>query len=330
MYKVIGGDQKQYGPVTAEEVQHWIADGRLNAQSLAWAEGATDWKPLGSFPEFADALRVKATLQPPPGATLPPGMAEAYGAETLSRPSQVHIGSCLERSWALVTGNFGLLFGTTCIVWAISFGCNLIPLGVGSFAYWLLRGVLYGGMYLVFLKRIRGEDVSIGTLFSGFETGFVQLFLTGVVSGILSMLAMFCCLILPGIYLVVAWIFSPALVADKRLEFWSGMELSRKIVTRIWFQIFGLMLVASLPMIITGLLAGTKVAIAIAPIIEKAVRAGQPDPVMLRAAIEQIIATSGWMFIVTNVVFVLNYPFLIGALAHAYEDLFGPRRAPSA
>src|SRR4051812_45327690 len=98
MYKIIGGDQKQYGPVSAEEVGRWITDGRLNAQSLAWAEGTADWKILGSFPEFAEALRVKATLQPPPGAALPPGMAEAYTAEILSRPAEVHIGSCIERS----------------------------------------------------------------------------------------------------------------------------------------------------------------------------------------------------------------------------------------
>ncbi len=329
MYKVIGGDQKQYGPVTAEEVRQWIADGRLNAQSLAWAEGATDWKPLGSFPEFADVLRAKATLHPPLGAVLSVGMAEDYRAEILSRFAQVHIGSCIERSLALVTGNFGLLFGTTCIVWAISFACNLIPLGVGSFIYWLLRGVLYGGMYLVFLKRIRGEDVSIGTLFSGFENNFVQLFLVGAISGVLSMLGMVCCLLLPGLYLVVAWIFGPALVADKRLEFWSAMELSRKVVTRVWFQMFGLMLLASLPMIVAGLIAGMKVAVAITPVIEKIINAAQPDPAILRTAIEQIMATNGWMFVIMNAVFVLNYPFLIGAVAHAYEDLFGSRRAPS-
>jgi hypothetical protein len=329
MYKIIGGDQKQYGPVSAEEVRQWIADGRLNAQSLAWAEGATDWKPLSSFPEFDAALQAKATLQPPPGTWLPPGMAEGYTAEILSRAAGVNIGSCIERSWKLVTSNFGLLFGTTCIVWAISFACNLIPLGVGSFVYWLLRGVLYGGMYLVFLKRIRGEDVSIGTLFWGFENGFVQLFLAGVISGVLSMMAI-CCLVLPAIYLFVAWVFSPALVADKRLEFWSAMELGRKVVTRVWFQIFGLLVIASLPVILTGLVAGTKVAIAILPAIEKAIASGQPDPVMLKGAIEQTITTSGWMFIMMNAIFVLNYPFIVGALAHAYEDLFGTRRAPSA
>ena len=40
--------------------------------------------------------------------------------------------------------------------------------------------------------------------------------------------------ILPGIYLGVAWIFTEALVIDKKLEFWPAMELSRKVVSRHW------------------------------------------------------------------------------------------------
>jgi hypothetical protein len=329
MYKIIGGDQKQYGPVSTDEVRAWIAEGRLNAQTLAWAEGATDWKPLGSFPEFADALRAKAAPQPAPGAALPPGMAEPYRAEILARPAQVQIGRCVARSWTLVTQNFGLLFGTTAIVWAISFGCNLIP-WIGGIAYWLLRGVLYGGMYLVFLKRIRREDVNIATLFSGFEIAFIQLFLAGVVSGLLSSIATVCCLIIPGIYLLVAWIFSIPLVADKRLEFWSAMELSRKVVTRVWFEVFGLLVLTSLPILATLFLLGIKIAIAITPILEKAVASGQPDPVMLKAAIENLITSSVWVMIVMNLVFVLNYPLIVGALMYAYEDLFGTGRAPSA
>jgi hypothetical protein len=300
MYKLIGGDQKQYGPVSSDEVRAWIAEGRLNAQSLAWAEGEPDWKPLGSFPEFADALRAKAALQPPPGAALPPGMAEAYQAELLARPARVQIGNCVSRSWTLVAQNFSLLFGTTAIVWAISFGCNLIP-WIGGIAYWLLRGVLYGGMYLVFLKRIRREDVNIATLFCGFQIAFVQLFLAGVVSGLLSSIATACCLIIPGIY-----------------------------VTRVWFEIFGLLVLTALPMLATLFLLGIKIAIAITPIIQKAVASGQPDPAMFKAAIENLVTSSIWVMVAMNLVFVLNYPFIVGALMYAYEDLFGTGRAPTA
>ena len=56
MYRIIGGDQKEYGPVRAEEVRGWIKQRRLNANSLVRSEGATDWKPLSSLPEFSGAL----------------------------------------------------------------------------------------------------------------------------------------------------------------------------------------------------------------------------------------------------------------------------------
>src|SRR5262245_5394026 len=164
MYKIIGGDQKQYGPVTTDEVRAWIADGRLNAQTLAWAEGEPDWKPLGAFPEFADALRAKAA--PTVGVpAVPPGMAPIFAAEILARPPRLQIGQCLSRSWVLVKQNFGVLFGTTFVVWAVTFVCGRIPwvagiIGslIGGMLELVVRGPVYGGMYLVFLKKIRGEE----------------------------------------------------------------------------------------------------------------------------------------------------------------------------
>lgn len=56
MYKIIGGDQKEYGPVSAGDMRKWIAEGRLSAQSLAKAESDAEFRPLGGFPEFVAAL----------------------------------------------------------------------------------------------------------------------------------------------------------------------------------------------------------------------------------------------------------------------------------
>jgi hypothetical protein len=328
MYKIIGGDQKQYGPVSADEVRHWIADGRLNAQSLAWAEGTADWKPLGSFSEFADALRTQAAPPPLSGAAMPPGTSDAYRAEILARYPQIQIGRCLKGSWDLVTSNFGLLFGAAALVWAIRFGCNFVPY-LGPIINWVLRGALIGGLYLVFLKRIRREPAGFEDLFSGFQFAFLQLFLVGLVSGLLTFVAAFCCLLIPGLYLFIAWIFSIPLVADKRFEFWTAMELSRKVVTKVWFEIFGLFILVSLPALLVGLGAGLKVAIDILPTLERVISSGQPDTEAIRTLILQTAGSSLWMIVVVNVVSLLNFPFVIGALAHAYEDLFGTRRAPS-
>lgn len=66
MYKILGTDQKEYGPVTAEVVRQWIAQGRANAQTRAQAEGSTEWKPLSDFAEFKDALPAGGAAGPPP------------------------------------------------------------------------------------------------------------------------------------------------------------------------------------------------------------------------------------------------------------------------
>jgi len=56
MYKIIGVDGREYGPITADQLREWIAEGRANAQTWALAEGAAQWKPLTEYLEFAPAL----------------------------------------------------------------------------------------------------------------------------------------------------------------------------------------------------------------------------------------------------------------------------------
>ena len=66
MYRIIGKDGQQYGPVTAEQLRGWIAENRANAQTLAQPDGAQNWKPLAAFPEFS------ADLRPPPASAATP------------------------------------------------------------------------------------------------------------------------------------------------------------------------------------------------------------------------------------------------------------------
>ena len=51
MYKILGADKKEYGPVRAEAVHKWIAERRANAQTLVQAQGSTEWKRL-SLPQL--------------------------------------------------------------------------------------------------------------------------------------------------------------------------------------------------------------------------------------------------------------------------------------
>ncbi len=65
MYKIIGGDGKEYGPISSDQLRQWISEGRVNAQTQTLLEGTADWKPLGGFPEFASSFAA-----PPTAATV--------------------------------------------------------------------------------------------------------------------------------------------------------------------------------------------------------------------------------------------------------------------
>jgi len=71
MYRIIGADGNQYGPISAEQLRQWIAEGRANAQTKVLAEGTTEWKPLSEFPEFFPSASAPGGMAPQPTPALP-------------------------------------------------------------------------------------------------------------------------------------------------------------------------------------------------------------------------------------------------------------------
>src|ERR1035437_7374361 len=67
MYKIIGADGREYGPITADQVREWITEGRASGRTWALAEGAAQWKPLTEYLEFAPALGRTPLPSPAPG-----------------------------------------------------------------------------------------------------------------------------------------------------------------------------------------------------------------------------------------------------------------------
>jgi GYF domain 2 len=81
MYTIIGGDGKEYGPISEADLRKWISEGRLNAQSLAKAESDAEFRPLSTFPELASVLGIA-----PPTLGQPPPLGRGgEGRETASR-----------------------------------------------------------------------------------------------------------------------------------------------------------------------------------------------------------------------------------------------------
>jgi hypothetical protein len=210
-------------------------------------------------------------------------------------------------------------------VWLIETLCQGFLFG--NMVYLVLYGVLYGGLSTVFLNRLRDRPAFIGDAFAGFRHGFAQLLLAGFVSCLLAWLGFFCCLILPGVYLFVAWLFSVPLVADRGLEFWSAMELSRRTVTRVWFQVFALFAVAFLPTLLMSGFMQVKMSLATFPVMQSVLSPGAPldfshlMEVLTRA--QQAAKITPAFVLAAKLVFLLNLPFGLGALLAAYESLFG-------
>jgi hypothetical protein len=253
MYRIIGADGHEYGPINMDQLQKWIAEGRVNAATKILIEGQTEWQSLSDLPEFADLF---ANMPPPPAAGGPPPMAgpvnpEALAAEILARDYQVKIGDCLQRSWELIKNDFWPIIGTSIVSGLIASG-GCIPY-IGPLIGLIIGGPMMGGLYAFFLSKIRRRPVQFGDIFIGFNTAFVPLMLAQIVSGLLTSLGLILCLV-PGIYLAVAWMFTLALVIDKKIDFWPAMELSRKVVTKHWWALFGMGIALGLVAIV-GLLA---------------------------------------------------------------------------
>jgi uncharacterized membrane protein len=100
---------------------------------------------------------------------------------------------------------------------------------------------------------IRGESASLEDAFSGFGPSLGQLVLLGLAQSSLLWIGYACCII-PGIYLAIAWFFSTPLVIDKQMRFWDAMEMSRKMVGKHWFLVFGFAVVCLL-LAVSGVLA---------------------------------------------------------------------------
>jgi len=111
------------------------------------------------------------------------------------------------------------------------------------------------GITIMGIRHSQGKSVSAGSILNYFHR--VPATILWYVLCTLMISLGFLLLILPGIYLSFAYMFSLPLMIEKDLDAWSALETSRKAVTRIWFRaagfLFLIMLLVSLGMIPLGI-----------------------------------------------------------------------------
>ena len=96
MYKIVGADGQPYGPVNAEQIKRWIAEGRARSETLVQAEGTAEWKPLATFAELIGGT-------PPPISSVPPGLTAGPGNVAARASNKVAAGIC-----GILLGGFGV------------------------------------------------------------------------------------------------------------------------------------------------------------------------------------------------------------------------------
>jgi len=209
-YIIIGGDGKEYGPITAADVRQWVAEGRLSAQSLAKSVADAEFRPLEKFPEFTDAWTSGA----------PSNIGPLFSSAEISGDYEIDLGGCISQGWEITKKNYGTLFASVLVLLgvkvAVSSVINFVLIAslnkiftsaTATVALGILMvaldapvmGPLLGGVYLIFLKTIRGETAAISELFVGFQKCWAPLFLGSLAVNLINVLCM-----APASYVIAA------------------------------------------------------------------------------------------------------------------------------
>jgi len=199
MYKILGGDGNEYGPVSADTLRQWVREGRANALTQVKVDGAAHWQPLSAFPELT-GTPAAATDAPPTIGAFSAGVAPGLAGAPHEGDYELDIMACVSRAFDLFKNNLGVLILGTLIAFSPQILSTLIRLPsflpvigvlftlVGlliTFIGFVIGGPLLGGLYSMFLKLGRGQSTETNDAFSGFKTNFLHLFLVQLVRGLL-------------------------------------------------------------------------------------------------------------------------------------------------
>ena len=92
----------------------------------------------------------------------------------------------------------------------------LFPLGVG--------------LGLLGIRRARGKETPVNTLWEPYSQAIPLIVMFVLMAALI--VAGFGLLVLPGIYLSIAYSFAPYLIIEKNMGVWDAMETSRKAITQ--------------------------------------------------------------------------------------------------
>ena len=276
---------RRLGPLSESEWAALVHAGKIQPETLVWHEALDGWIPYGKVP-VPEPVSPEPPPLPEPEEPLEPEeeTPTAYSERMLKREYTVEIGSCLNRAWRLLGSHFWMLVGSTLLMSAIVIFSAQVE-GLNFFMGMALQGVLFAGLYVVYLRLMRGRPAAVKHLAAGFDVRvfrhlslktliafmvtnacfipmIVALKKAGVTvdnlsaklisdpnSVLIVMLVAAACLV-PVIFFSFIWMFALPLIIDKKLPCWKAMELSRKKIMQHPFRVGLLTIVAGIAGII--------------------------------------------------------------------------------
>jgi uncharacterized membrane protein len=197
-------------------------------------------------------------------------MANGNVNDALSGNYNLDIGEVFSEAWQKINGFKLKALGAFVVLYSVLFlamlGLTFI-LGVepqaeqnpvvGLIIQLVATLIIYpmsAGILMMGIHQVSGKPVSIGMMFGYFDQT-LRLFLLYVVMIIMIAIG-FILLILPGIYLAVAYATALPLLIEKKMGVWEALETSRKALSKRWFTVFALFILLGILVALSALPLG--------------------------------------------------------------------------
>lgn len=161
------------------------------------------------------------------------------------------VSGVLAEAWAKTRGNkarvwmgFGLYLLVVIPIWAVLTYFLKEGMFAAGLRYIVTNSVneaLAAGIWMLGVKLACGIAAEPKEVYAYIEY-YPRLLAAYLLISVLIAAGLFL-LVLPGIYLAVAYQFAVVLIVDRKLGIWQALETSRKAVTRCWFRVFFLVLI---------------------------------------------------------------------------------------
>jgi|GEM_PF-252266 len=155
--------------------------------------------------------------------------------ELIAKGYDIDIEQAFRNGWEMfkVLPLYSMLYGIFIISLQVLFAFYLSDIAFVFTVF--LAGPLYAGFFLVANKISRNVEVTYPDFFTGFQY-YMPVMLVWVIGQVIAGLGLL--LVLPGIYLMVGYMFAVLMSIFGGFDFWNSLEYSRKLIHIRWWKFF--------------------------------------------------------------------------------------------